>query len=93
MGKMEIARLLYRRTPFDEYGNRRLHEEVLEMPVEWTKDFINLLGWKVYWEKRKYKKAEYGYVIVKKRPLKHGNVWEETLLFEGGKILPDDAYE
>jgi hypothetical protein len=45
------------------------------------------------WEKRKEKKMEYGYVVVKKWPLEPGNVWEETLLFEGGKILPDDAYE
>jgi hypothetical protein len=88
----KIAELLYKETPFERYGNMRLYLEVLQMPIEWTKTFVNEIGWKVYWEKRKYKNALSGYVIVRKRPLEWGNVWEETLLFEGEKILPEEAY-
>lgn len=86
--------MIYRRTPLDEYGDKKLYLEALELPEEFHKEFINQIGWKITWSIRQDPKNEYKrFVIIHKRNLQQGNLWEETLLFEGGKILPDDAYE
>jgi hypothetical protein len=88
----EEAQLLYRETPIEWYGDIRNYLEALELPVQWVKSFLNQINWAVYWEKRGYIDGATSYVIVRKRPVEPGNLWEETLLFEGGKILPEDAY-
>jgi hypothetical protein len=89
----EFAELLYKKTSFYETGDRKLFERVLELQEIYHKTFINSIGWKVTWSIRQDGKNEYArYVIVRKWPLEPGNIYEETLLFRGGKPLPEDAY-
>jgi hypothetical protein len=88
----EIARKLYRRTPFDEWGDKSLYEKVLELPIEWTRSFITPQRWQIIWESRKDKDATRGFILVRKWPLEEGNVWEETLVYSDGYLLDDDAY-
>ena len=88
----EIAEKLYRRTPFDEWGDRRLYEKVLELPIEWTRSFTTPEGWRIVWEKRKDKDATRCFLLIRKWPLEGGNVWEENLIYSDGYLLDEDAY-
>jgi hypothetical protein len=88
----EIARKLYRRTPFDEWGDVCVYEKVLDLPIEWSRAFSTTEGWRIVWEYRKDKDATHGFILVRKWPLEEGNVWEETLIYSDGYLLDEDAY-
>jgi hypothetical protein len=86
-----LAKLLYRRTSFEEYGERMVYEKALRMPTVNQASYINELGWRVSIDIR-YDGIE-SYALISRRPLEEGNVYEEVEVWGENKFLPPEAFD
>jgi hypothetical protein len=86
-----FARMLYKQTPFYEWGDDRYMRLVSEMPIVENKVYHRTPGWKTIVEIRE--KERQRLVLVKRRPTEAGNIYEELEVWEGGKPLPPEAFE
>jgi hypothetical protein len=85
-----LAHLLYRWTPFYEYGDKDAHTECIGMPTILVKSYDTAYHWRVVIQIRERKDRRL--VVIRRFPLEDGNLYEEFEVWEGGRPLPPEAF-